>query len=240
MSDRAFNDQNASSIAGSFWHSDGDKKILGCRLAETVCWYSDNDLSAYWGKFSPTLRPHLRRAPGRSSDDRSSWISQTRRRASDSSTAARMFLHSLTLYEASHRFESPSQHRAFSMSGETTVTFIGPGAMDGASPKPSGGGGERRRRVSGDGVESDVGESGATRRGVRHALRSHAFGRFACGRCHHACLPSVGRSGCRRRSWRQHLKLAVCGSTAPAVIPTQQGLRRMRSSASASRWSTLP
>tara|TARA_B100000683_G_scaffold203075_1_gene196495 strand:- start:64 stop:759 length:696 start_codon:yes stop_codon:yes gene_type:complete len=40
-----------------------------------------------------------------------------------------MFLHSLTLYEASHHFESPSQHRAFSMSGETTVTFIGLGAM---------------------------------------------------------------------------------------------------------------
>ena len=40
-----------------------------------------------------------------------------------------MFLHSPTLYEASHHFESPSQHRAFSMSGETTVAFIGLGAM---------------------------------------------------------------------------------------------------------------
>ena len=40
-----------------------------------------------------------------------------------------MFLHSPTLYEASQHFESPSQHRAFSMSGEKTVAFIGLGAM---------------------------------------------------------------------------------------------------------------
>ena len=29
-------------------------------LAETVCWYSNKDLSAYWGELSHALRPHPR------------------------------------------------------------------------------------------------------------------------------------------------------------------------------------
>ena len=87
------------------------------------------------------------------------------------------------------------------MSNEKTVAFIGLGAMGwGIAANLAAAAAERRRRVSGDGVESDVGESGATRRGVRHALRSHAFGRFARGRRHHV-LTDVGRSrGCRREN----------------------------------------
>jgi dTDP-glucose 4,6-dehydratase len=67
VSDRAFNDRryfiDCSKLLALGWRQE---KSWDVGLAETVRWYSNNDLSAYWGEFSPALRPH----PSASADGR--------------------------------------------------------------------------------------------------------------------------------------------------------------------------
>ena len=152
-----------------------------------------------------------------------------------------MFLNSLTLCaQASHHFESPSQHRKAFL-GETTVDLHRPRRH---------GMGHRRKPRAAAAVRGDVASPVTVwprtlAKAERHAA---AFGTRCARTLSDAsradvvitCLPTSAEvAAVVAGSWRQHLKLAVCGSTARGAIPTQQG-RRGKTERSASRWSTLP
>jgi len=71
VSDRVFNDRryfiDCSKLLALGWRQE---KSWDVGLAETVRWYSNTDLSAYWGEFAPALRPH----PSASADGRRRWL----------------------------------------------------------------------------------------------------------------------------------------------------------------------